>query len=186
MDPVTAIGLVSGVLTFSGAAGKTIKSAWSLYKSVEGSSDENKIRLELMESMKLTTQQILPTVPSVLNEEETALVSLAQRCQALSQEMQKRLQNLKPKRRKSIIHSFMAAVKTLWMEHKIKELESQLQECRNQVHFEVARLSRYGPLLLVFRHWPLTVPIVSISSRSWSKPRKMELGWYSSKNQLLS
>lgn len=51
MDPVTAISLVSGILTFVGAAEKILQLSWSIYNSVEGSSEETEMRSRLNDSM---------------------------------------------------------------------------------------------------------------------------------------
>lgn len=51
MDPVTTIGLVSGILSFIDAAEKILKLSWALYNSAEGSSEETEARLKLTDSM---------------------------------------------------------------------------------------------------------------------------------------
>lgn len=141
MDPFTAIGLVSGILTFVGAAEKAVKLSWTLYNSVEGSSDETEIRLKLCDSMAIVTKKITPPSQSTLSGDDRALVVLAQECNKLSNNINEELQSLKPRQRKSKSQSGLTALKTLMVNPKIKGLERQLQHCRDQLHFHISVLS---------------------------------------------
>lgn len=142
MDPATAIGLVSGILTFLGAAEKILKLSWTLYNSVEGSSEETAMRLKLAESMAVMWTRMIPTNQPATTGEDEALVTLARECNKLTNDIKKELHDLKPKRRKSKAQSGLAALKTLVIEPKIKELEKQLRSYRDQLHFHIAALSR--------------------------------------------
>ncbi len=142
MDPVTTIGLVSGILTFIDAAGKVLKLSWALYDSAEGSLEENEMRLKLADSTADIWRQLSPSVQSAMAEEDTAVATLARECYRLSNGIREVLENLRPKRRKSKAQSGLAALKTLMAEPKIRNLETQLQRCSDQLHFHVSALSR--------------------------------------------
>jgi hypothetical protein len=143
MDPVVAIGLVSGILSFVGAAGKILKSSWTLYNSVEGTSEETAMRLKLAENMAVITTRMIPiNLLAPTNSEDKALVTLAQECNNLANDIKTELRDLKPRRRKSKARSGLAALKALIAEPRIKDLEKHLQSCRDQLHFHIAALSR--------------------------------------------
>lgn len=142
MDPVTAIGLVSGILSFVGAAGKVLKLSWTLYNSLEGSSEETETRTKLADSMAVMSKRILPPSQPALTEEDGSLVDLAQQCGKLANDIKDELAAIKPKRRKSKTQSTLAAVKTILIEPTIKGLEKKLQECRDQLHFNITAMSR--------------------------------------------
>lgn len=143
MDPATAIGLVSGILSFVSAAAKILELSWTLYNSVEGSSEETAMRLKLAESMTAMATRMIPTnLPAPTDLEDRALVTLAQECKKLTNDIKKELHDLKPKRRKSKAQSGLVALKTLMVEPKIKELEKHLRSCRDQLHFHIAALSK--------------------------------------------
>lgn len=104
MDPATAIGLVSGILSFVGAAGKILKLSWTLYNAVEGTSEETAMRSKLAEDMAVIGTRMIPTnLAAPTNSEDKALVTLAQECNKLANEIKKELRDLKPKRRKSFL-----------------------------------------------------------------------------------
>lgn len=142
MDPVTAIGLVSGILSFVDTAGKILKLSWTLYNSVEGSSEETQMRLGLADDMAVLSQRIISVNRAASEEDDQALIALAQTCNNLAGDMKKELQSLKPKRRRSKTHSSLAALKTLWGKQKMEDLEKQLQFCRDQLHFHISALAR--------------------------------------------
>ncbi|KAL2130780.1 hypothetical protein VTI74DRAFT_5960 [Chaetomium olivicolor] len=130
MDPATAIGLVSGILTFVDAARKVLKLSWTLYNSIEGSSEETAMRLKLAEK-------------------DRALVTLAQECNKLTNDIKKELHDLKPKRRKSKAQS-AAAINFIFIlppcqDENLKEL---LATCREdgsklaRLEFSMAQLSQ--------------------------------------------
>jgi len=142
MDPVTIIGLVSGILSFIDAAEKTLKLSWALYNSAEGSSEETEMRLKLADSMAVVWKQLSPPNQSAIAEEDRALVTLAQECNKLSNDIGKEVESLRPKRRKSKAQSGLAALKTLMVEPKIRDLEKQLQRCSSQLHLHVSTNTR--------------------------------------------
>lgn len=142
MDPVTAISVVSGILTFVDHAAKILKLAWTLYNSVEGSSEETEVRLKLAQSMSDQSKRIIPANQPVQIEEDQAIVTLAQECNKLSNDITEELRKLKPKQRKSKTQSVIVALKTPLADLKISDLEKQLQRCRDQLHLQITSLSR--------------------------------------------
>lgn len=145
MDPVTTIGLVSGILSFIDAAQKILTLSWALYNSAEGSSEETEMRLKLADSMADVWKRLSPPNQSAIAAEDRSLVALAQDCNRLSEKIREELQSLRPKRRRSKAQSGLAALKTFMVESKISDLEKQLQKCRDQLHFHISTLSRYVP-----------------------------------------
>jgi hypothetical protein len=141
MDPITAISLVSSILSFAGAAEKILKLSWVLYNSVEGSSEDTEMRLKLADSMAVMCKRIVPASQPAATEEDKALVTLAQQCNELTNDIKKEIQTLKPKRRKSKTQSGLVALKTLMAEPKIKDLERRLRRCRDQLNFHIVTLS---------------------------------------------
>jgi hypothetical protein len=74
MDPVTTIGLVSGILSFVDAAEKILKLSWELYNSVEGSPEETEMRLKLADSTAVIWKRLSPPNQSVVTEEDKLLL----------------------------------------------------------------------------------------------------------------
>jgi hypothetical protein len=142
MDPITAISLVSGILTFVGAAEKILKLSWSLYNTVEGSSEETKLRLDLANSMNSISNHIISSSRRPLSGEDRAIFTLAQECDRLTNDIQNLLQSLRPRRYNSMVQSSLAAVRTAMREPRVRNLEDQIRRCRDQLQFHIAVLSR--------------------------------------------
>ena len=98
--------------------------------------------MKLADSINSISNRIIPSNHPMLTEEDSALIALAQECNKLTDDIKKKLQTLIPKRRKSMVQSSLAALKTLMLDSKLKDLENQLQRCRDQLHFHIAALSR--------------------------------------------
>ena len=142
MDPVTIIGVVSGILSFVGAAEKVLRLAWEIHNSVEGSSEDTEMRLKLAESVSEISKQTISISQTAPIERDRDLITLAQECNKLGIDIKQNLQDIKPKRRGSKIQSGLAALKTLLADSKIKNLENKLQCYRDQLHFHIAVLLR--------------------------------------------
>ncbi|KAK7962048.1 uncharacterized protein PG986_002873 [Apiospora aurea] len=104
MDPVSAIGVVSAAVTFVDTTAKVLKTAWKIYNSIEGSTEETELRLKLSQYVSDATQRLIPA-PSqaAVTGEDKTLVHLAQDCDRLSKNIATELSKLKPKRRRSKI-----------------------------------------------------------------------------------
>ncbi|KAK2066716.1 hypothetical protein P8C59_000506 [Phyllachora maydis] len=143
MDPITAIGLISGIISFVDTAAKIIKLARVIYDSVEGSPEEMAARSEVSADMFLMSQLLArPSQAAVTPDpDEQSLVALAGRCAALSATIIEEVDSLKPKRPGSKTGVLRAALKMLRVEPKIKDLESQRQRCRDQLNIHILALS---------------------------------------------
>lgn len=144
MDPITAIGLISGIISFVDTAAKIIKLARVIYDSVEGSPEEMAARSEVSADMFLMSQLLArPSQAAVTPDpDEQSLVALAGRCAALSATIIEEVDSLKPKRPGSKTGVLRAALKMLRVEPKIKDLESQRQRCRDQLNIHILALSK--------------------------------------------
>jgi hypothetical protein len=144
MDPATAVGVASGILTFINTAEKVLRLAYTLYNSVDGSSEESKIRLKVADSINECSKWFIDAHDATLPKEENPLSSLAQQCNRLATDIKKELHGLEPKRRGSKINSGLAALKSVLAEPRIKDLEKRLHRYRDELHFHLAALSKYG------------------------------------------
>ncbi|KAK4666687.1 hypothetical protein QC763_0049540 [Podospora pseudopauciseta] len=77
MDPVTAIGLVSGILTFVPFGTKLVKGIIEIREALDGTLDENRTRQEVAQEMKRLSARILPPDDTKLVAEENGLRLLA-------------------------------------------------------------------------------------------------------------
>ncbi|KAF9765877.1 hypothetical protein IL306_001759 [Fusarium sp. DS 682] len=143
MDPVSAVGLASGILTFVEAGLKLVKIAYNIHNSLDGvlgdnrhcedvTSDVNKaaLRLEIVGNARLTPEQ-------------ESLSDLAKKCKATSTDLVQVLNEVKPKRNSTNpFNSLRYAVKASKKAKHISDLENQLKDYRNQLSLALVEFSR--------------------------------------------
>ncbi|KAF5612246.1 uncharacterized protein FSUBG_1565 [Fusarium subglutinans] len=128
MDPVSAIGLASGILTFVEAGLKLTKT--NTANASSSKSAKAALRLEVAGNGRLTPEQ-------------ESLSDLAKRCKATSAKLIKTLNEVKPKQIssnpfKSVRHALKANAKA----KGIEGLESQLKDYRHQLILALVEFSR--------------------------------------------
>ncbi|EXK28869.1 hypothetical protein FOMG_14756 [Fusarium oxysporum f. sp. melonis 26406] len=142
MDPVSAIGLASGILTFVEAGLKLVKIAYNIHNSLDGVLDDNRhcenvtsevskaaLRLEVADNARLTPEQ-------------ESLSDLARKCKATSTDLVKALNQVKPKQSSSNPFKLLRyAVKAEIKAKDISELENQLKDYRDQLILALVEFS---------------------------------------------
>lgn len=143
MDPVTAIGLVSSVISLVEFGTKLVLEAKEIRDSVDSTLEKNKIWQEIMESMKEVTNKL---VPSTLEYRATdpgqqKLCELATKCRSLSVRILELLDEIKLKS-KSLLSIYKSAMKAQLKDGEIKDLEAGLGDCRAQLTSVLIDLTR--------------------------------------------
>lgn len=142
MDPVSAIGLASSILTFVEFAWGLIGGAVEIYHSVDGTLNEN-ARLDDVRDDLDYLSGLLILQPTCRTRTERKIARVAEGCHADSKELQNLLKEIAgPKNNRA----FWRSLKTSWLSIKnrkdVAELKSRLQEYRSEVLLHVALLLR--------------------------------------------
>lgn len=146
MDPASAIGVSSAVLTFVDFGFKIVRGAVNMYGATDSTAEcmwSNPH--DVAEKMKLLAFQMQPPTTSERTYKENELCDLAVTCQALAKELSALFQKIQPKDSKSKRQCIWAATKLLLKEDQITGLEKRLEACRSQ--FEVYLL-QYNCLIV--------------------------------------
>jgi predicted DNA-binding ribbon-helix-helix protein len=101
MDPVSAIGLASGILTFVEAGLKLVKIAYNIHNSLDGVLDENRHRKSVSSEVIKAALRLEVAGNAWLTPEQESLSNLAKKCKATSAELVKTLNEVKPKKNSS-------------------------------------------------------------------------------------
>ncbi|KAH6949468.1 hypothetical protein DER45DRAFT_580376 [Fusarium avenaceum] len=139
MDPVTAVGLASAIISFVPLGVKLLQSAHEIRDSIDGSLDRNKTRKCIMDEMQAVSNRLKPTDQTRIAEQK-GLYELAARCYELSQKILNLLNKISPKTPRSF-ENYRSAVRAWRKEDEIKDLEKQLKECRDQLLLALVNLS---------------------------------------------
>ncbi|KEZ45757.1 hypothetical protein SAPIO_CDS1557 [Scedosporium apiospermum] len=141
MEPVSAVGLASSIITFVEFAFKLVTGALEVYRSVDGTLEEN-ARLE----------RVIGDLNSIVDDlgkkggggcrSERAIRDLAVECQADAELLVDILKSLKVPGRRTLWKSVTAQWKALLRKDEITGLKERLQEYRSEIMLNLMLLLR--------------------------------------------
>lgn len=144
MDPIAAVGLASGILTFIDAGTKLIKTAYAINNSLDGVLEDNRHREDVAGTVQDAASRLEITGILALTKEQQSLTDLAKKCKAISEDLVHLLEDIKPKG--SSFKAFNAlrhALKANKNKNRIGDLEGQLKDYRDQLFLALIDISRY-------------------------------------------
>ena len=145
MDPIAAVGLASGILTFIDAGTKLIKTAYAIHNYLDGVLEDNRHREDIAGTVEDAASRLEITGILALTKEQQSLTDLAKRCQAISKQFIQLLDKIKPKGSSfKAFNSLRHAVKASKTKTLIEDLEGQLKDYRNQLSLALINISRYA------------------------------------------
>jgi hypothetical protein len=142
MDPITAIGLVSGILTFLDIGHQIVKGACEIRKSGTGVKDENAHIGTIITALRDASDQ-LDAEQFGKTKSERVLKRLVERCEALSEDLLQLLDELKVTGRHSTWKTLKASIKSMRKEGKINELKEHLDDFRSQLILQLGVIMKY-------------------------------------------
>lgn len=132
MDPITAIGLASSILTFIDSATKIVRGTYEVYQSTSGATAENVHVDTIVGDLSEITANFITDIPGRTNN-EIALRDLASNCQAVSGKLQALLNTLKVSGDHTTWNSLKVKIKSMRKESEIVSMEKQLSDYRAQI-----------------------------------------------------
>ncbi|KAK0644062.1 hypothetical protein B0T16DRAFT_192572 [Cercophora newfieldiana] len=144
MDPATAIGVASGIISFISFSTKLVAGAIKIHESVDGALDDDRSRTAVANELRLFSARLVPPNSSQLSEEEKSLCLLAKECGVLSDRLINLLDKVKPKDVKSKSQSLWAALKSAVSESEKSSLQNMLSNCRAQLEIQLIFFSSRG------------------------------------------
>lgn len=143
MDPVTAIGFASSILTFIDVGVKVVKTTNEIRNSVDGSTKLNATRRTVSKELEGISKRLEPPDGIILSREQDSLRKVAQECQGLSKGMLDLLERVKPSKSSRIPGSALrGAIKAIWKQDDLEGFESQLSDCRGRLTLSLVELFR--------------------------------------------
>ena len=132
MDPITAIGLAAAVVDFVGFSWGLVTGAREIYRSANGTLDENAHLEDIMVDLDSIADDLNKTSPG-RTRAERAIKQLAEDCQGESAELLGKLRKLKVRGKKTAWKSLKAKFASLLAKDDVNELKGRLQEYRSEI-----------------------------------------------------
>ena len=139
MDPVSAIGLASSILTFVEFSSKLVKGIYEVAGSANGVTEENAHIGVVMQDLEDVTDAIEVDFKGS-SKQEKDLIKLASKCAVLSRDLQKTLKSVKVQRGNVRWQTIKAAWKTLTKKDKIENMEKTISQYRDELMLRLQML----------------------------------------------
>jgi hypothetical protein len=142
MDPLTAIGLASNILSFIDFSVKAVSGVIDIYGSPSGLTEENRSSEVIVDEMRHFASKLQSPDDAQLTGDEKALCRLAHECDGLSKQIIALIERIRPKDRKSKSASILAGLKSKWHQAERRKVEERLERCRAQLALQLHYLTR--------------------------------------------
>jgi hypothetical protein len=147
MDPLTAIGLVSNILSFIDFSARLLKGAKEVHDSRHGVLEENRNRETIMREMQRMSSRMLVSRSPEKTADDASLCILASECCQLSTQLISLLEKIKPDDSGSKTQSLLSAIRNKVYDSERESLEARLSDCRAQLHLELSNLTRSAQMI---------------------------------------
>ncbi|KAK8001552.1 hypothetical protein PG991_013774 [Apiospora marii] len=139
MDPLSAFGLATNILTFVEFSSKIVTDSRAIYKSAEGASDNNRALETIATQITEKTSQLVssPTYPKELQ-------VLCGECNKVATDLLAAIKKLKARGKNNRRECFKVALRETWGQGKIESLEKRLQQLQKQltIHMQFLLLDK--------------------------------------------
>lgn len=135
MDPLTAIGLASNIVSFIDFGAKVLSTAREIYNSTSGDTSSNRNYESVAHQLEKFAVDLLTA--DTFSGKEKALCALAQECRDLAIQIQDLLQKSRPKDPKSKRQVAWSTLKSLKYKEERLELQERLGNCRDQLALQL-------------------------------------------------
>ncbi|ENH71577.1 hypothetical protein FOC1_g10007815 [Fusarium oxysporum f. sp. cubense race 1] len=174
MDPVSAIGLASGILTFVEAGLKLVKIAYNIHNSLDGVLDDNRHRENVTSEVSKAALRLEVAGNARLTPEQESLSDLARKCKATSTDLVKALNQVKPKQSSSNPFKLLRyAVKAEIKAKDISELENRLKDYRDQLTLALVDFSSMTQAIEHLRQSQLSAPDSIANTHAFSQFQRL-------------
>lgn len=145
MDPVSAIGLASSILTFVEFSSKLVRGIYDVASSADGATEENTHIGVVMRDLEDVTDAIEVDFKGS-SKQEKELIKLASKCAALSRDLQKTLKSVKVQRGNVPWQTIKAGWKTVTKKDKIESMEKRIAKYREELMLRLHMLLMFADL----------------------------------------
>ena len=138
-DPFSALGLAGNIITFVDFTWKLFSGAYTIYRSESGTSDKNAVLQVIAGNVRSLSGAVM-----VEHAHSQDLQSLAAETKRVAEQILNALENLKVNGSKSRWASLKVALKEVWSQSKINNLETTLSKLQAQVTAHVQHMMGYA------------------------------------------
>lgn len=148
MDPLSAIGLVSNIISFIDFSARLVKGAKEIHDSQHGVLEENRSRETIVQEVQRMSARLLTSESPEKEDEISTLSILAAECREVSTQLISLLEKIKPSDAGSKTQILLSAMRNKVHDSERAGLEARISDCRAQLHLELSHLTRSARMVL--------------------------------------
>jgi len=140
MDPMSALSVAAAVIQFVDFGSRLVSTTYKIYRSPSGQTSKNVALAVIGKDLAHLTSRVEVHAKALRisgeNTSSETFLRLCNECKEISLELHGALDRLQASGTRKIEYaksSFLVALKTIWSESKVKILEHQMSEARQQV-----------------------------------------------------
>jgi hypothetical protein len=133
MEPLSALAFSGNLLQFIDIAGKLLSEAHQVCRSANGITTSNRDAIAVYDDFRAAAAGLVARPLRSTTADDLAVVSLAERCQELSDDLIKALKNLQATNPGSKRESLRIACRALRDKGELESLEKRLDRYRRQI-----------------------------------------------------
>lgn len=148
-EPLSAIGLASGILQFADFGVKFVRTSIKIYRSKSGATKEH----DELDIIAKDLEQHIVTITSALSSDRDVIPkAILDSCRKLSSDMQQVLASLRATSgRRSFTASVITSAKVILKQHELDDLQRRLIRMRDTVSAHLSSIVVYVDSLAPFR-----------------------------------
>lgn len=159
MDPITAIGLASAILTFVDFSYSLVNGMLYIANSAKGITEENEHSSNMLEELQKATKGLDRNLKGS-NEHEIELSNLATNCRSLSSELAAVLEKLTVKDKRSKLQRFRISLASRMKQDTVATIQQRLMDYRQAIVLRLNLMLWWANSLIVSSHLSITfVPL---------------------------
>jgi hypothetical protein len=152
MDPISALSVASAIVQFVDFGNKLVGRGVRIYKSRDGALSEyvdKEVAADYLTYLNKNLRDSIRAKPSgSIAKEDRALYDLCSKCQNLGEELLSHFAALKVNGTHRKWKSFRQALRSVWSEEALNEIEKRLAVFRNEIEFHILVDLRYATILV--------------------------------------
>lgn len=151
MDPVSALGVASGVVQLVEFAQSLLRGTYDIYRSASGSSAANVDLQTITTSLNTLNHDLRLSLGRAASSKELSnsdleLQTLCKDCNATADQLISALEKLKAQKTHNFWNSFGRALLTVWSKKDVEALQKRLDTYRQQITLHITASLRYDSI----------------------------------------
>ncbi|KAH8896909.1 hypothetical protein GQ53DRAFT_838351 [Thozetella sp. PMI_491] len=140
MDPFTALGFASNIVSFLDFTCGLVSGTWAIYRSATGSSERTHELRTIAADLQSLTEDLTISIDRGTTRVGAGLRTIAFDCQSVSKDLQRVLSTLETSGKATVWKSFLVALAEVWRTDQVANLGTRLDALQRELNTHLLKL----------------------------------------------